>query len=146
MQDFQKKYPGSIKSAKVGFMAPEPEKSVNNPTYRQVCSGESGHVEVLYVELNDPCDQYYEPLVRFFFQFHDPTTKNQQGNDVGQQYGSVIFCDDEQQKEIATRVKNELQELVTSGKVTYVKKTVTTDIVPTSTFFPAHEEHQVCAK
>jgi peptide-methionine (S)-S-oxide reductase len=143
VKDFQKKFPNSIKTAKVGFMAPEPDNSYTNPTYQQVCTGKSGHVEVLYVELNDPADQYFESLVRFFFTFHDPTTKNQQGNDVGQQYASVIFCDDDEQSKIATKVKNELQQLVDNGKVSsYQRKTITTDIVPTSKFYEAHAEHQ----
>jgi peptide-methionine (S)-S-oxide reductase len=53
-------------------MAPDPTKSYENPTYRQVCTGASGHVEVLYIELNEPVKQYFEPLIKFFFQFHDP--------------------------------------------------------------------------
>jgi hypothetical protein len=68
----------------VGFMSPDPDAMVN-PSYRQVCSGSTGHVEVLYVELNKP-DEDFEHIIRFFFQFHDPITKNRQGNDAGTQY------------------------------------------------------------
>lgn len=77
VKDFQKKFPNSIKKAKVGFMSVDPENAIKNPNYRQVCSGTTGYVEVLYVELNDPASTF-EPLVRFFFQFHDPTTKDRQ--------------------------------------------------------------------
>ena len=76
VKDFQKKFPGSISKASVGFMSPDKD-AMENPSYRQVCSGTTGHVEVLYVELDDP-EKTFEPLVRFFFQFHDPTTKNKQ--------------------------------------------------------------------
>ena len=142
VKDFQKKYPGSIKKAKVGFMAIDPNNSISNPNYRQVCSGTTGYVEVLYVELNDP-ETTFEPLIKFFFQFHDPTTKDQQGNDVGTQYSSVIFCDDDAQTAIAEKVKNELQQLVNDGTIkSYINKQVTTQIVRTTPFVEAHEEHQ----
>lgn len=140
VKDFQKKFPGSIKKAQVGFMSPDPN-AIENPSYRQVCSGSTGHVEVLYVELNDPT-KTYEELIRFFFQFHDPTTLNRQGNDSGTQYASAIFCGDDKQKKIAQKVKGELQELVTAGKVRYAGKQVVTGIFNMNPFYPAHEEHQ----
>ena len=141
VKDFQKKFPGSIKNAKVGFMSPDP-KAMENPSYRQVCSGSTGHVEVLWVELSEASDKVYEELIRFFFQFHDPTTMNRQGNDAGTQYASVIFCADQKQKDIAERVKKELQELVTAGKVRYAEREVVTGIFDLNPFYPAHEEHQ----
>lgn len=108
----------------------------------QVCSGTTGHVEVLWVELNDPSTNF-EPLIRFFFQFHDPTTKDRQGNDAGSQYGSAIFCEDDAQKAIAQSVKQEVQQLLDSGKInSYAKKQVETLIVGMNPFYPAHEEHQ----
>ena len=121
-------------------MSPDKD-AMENPTYRQVCSGETGHVEVLWVELAEPAETF-EPLIRFFFQFHDPTTPNAQGNDVGTQYASAIFCDDEEQKRIAQKVKDELQVLVDSGKVKYRMNRVETGIFDTNPFYPAHEEHQ----
>jgi peptide-methionine (S)-S-oxide reductase len=143
VKDFQKKYPGSIKDAKVGFMATEPDNPVKNPNYEQVCSGNTGYVEVLYVELNEPASDYFEPLIRFFFQFHDPTTLNRQGNDRGKQYASVIFCDDEEQKKIARKVVDELQSLMDAKKINnYQLNKVETGIVETTPFVPAHEEHQ----
>ncbi|CAJ1950078.1 unnamed protein product [Cylindrotheca closterium] len=140
VKDFQKKHPGCIKDAKVGFMSPD-QDAMKNPSYRQVCSGSTGHVEVLNVELNDPA--LFEDLIRFFFTFHDPTTLNRQGNDAGTQYASVIFCSDEDQVKIATKVKEELQTLMDGGKVTsYSEKTIKTGIVSYTDFYPAHEEHQ----
>lgn len=108
---------------------------------QKVCSGTTGHIEVLFVELNDP-EHTYEPLIRFFFQFHDPTTFQRQGNDEGPQYSSAIFCADEGQKEIAEQVRKELQMLVTAGKVRYAEDTVRTGIFGLNPFYPAHEEHQ----
>lgn len=140
VKDFQKKFPNSVAKASVGFMSPDPN-AMENPSYRQVCSGSTGHVEVLYVELNE-ADKNFEELIKFFFQFHDPTTMNRQGNDVGTQYASVIFCDDDKQMEIATRVKNDLQKLVDEGKIQYAGKKVVTDIVKMNPYYPAHEEHQ----
>jgi peptide-methionine (S)-S-oxide reductase len=98
-------------------------------------------VEVLLVELNDP-ETSFEPLIRFFFQFHDPTTVDRQGNDSGSQYSSVIFCDDEEQKKLSNKVKNELQDLVTAGKVKYAGKKVVTGIVDSNPFYAADEDHQ----
>ena len=139
--DFQKKFPNSIRDCAVGFMNPDPN-GMKNPSYRQVCSGSTGHVEVLDVELNEPVEKNFEELIKFFFMFHDPTTKNRQGNDAGTQYGSVIFCGDDKQKVIASRVKDELQKAVDGQVVRYSLPTVETDIKEYTTFYPAHEEHQ----
>ena len=140
-KNFQEMFPNSIMNAKVGFMSPDPN-AMKNPTYRQVCSGSTGHVEVLDVELNDP-EKHFEELVKFFFQFHDPTTKNRQGNDTGTQYASCIFCSDEKQMNIAKKVINELQQHIDSGNVTsYSNLKVETYVAKTNTFYEAHEEHQ----
>ena len=140
--DFQKKFPGAIKSAKVGFMSPLSSPRIKNPNYRQVCSGQSGHVEVLNVELNDP-SKYFEELVRFFFTFHDPTLKDRQGNDVGFQYSSWIFCDGDEQFQIAKKVKEELQVALDRRVVTaFTNRKVETQITDLSSFTEAHAEHQ----
>jgi hypothetical protein len=79
--EFAEKYPGAILGTSVGFMSPD-KNAMKNPSYRQVCSGETGHVEVLHILYNaDKCS--YEEMVKFFYTFHDPTTKNRQGNDAG---------------------------------------------------------------
>lgn len=141
-KDFQKKFPNSIKTATVGFMSPLDGVRIQNPTYPQVCSGQSGHIEVLFVELNEP-DKHFEELIRFFFQFHDPTTKDRQGNDRGFQYASWIFCDDEPQALIAERVRGELQTLLDANALNvYDRKTVSTKISPMKEFTPAQAEHQ----
>ena len=141
-KDFQKLFPNSVKYAAVGFMSPD-KNAVKNPSYRQVCSGATGHVEVLNLELNDPTPELFEELIRFFFMFHDPTTKNRQGNDAGSQYASYIFTSDDKQAEIANRVKNELQKLIDDGKIPrYYEKNVETLIDEANEFYEAHAEHQ----
>lgn len=123
-------------------MNPEENPRIRHPSYQEVCSGRTGHVEVLYVELNDPA-AHFEELIRFFFMFHDPTTANRQGNDAGTQYASWIFCGDATQLEIATRVRDELQSMVDNGAVrAYDNKKVTTATGPIREFTPAHEAHQ----
>ena len=141
--DFVKKttVAGSIKSGAVGFMGPKSAKK--NPNYEEVCTGRTGHVEVYDCEFTGG-GLYYEAIVRFFFQFHDPTTMDKQGNDAGTQYASVIYCYDEQQMRIATKVKAEIQALLDSHSLTcYQNSIVTTDIrMVESDFFPALDTHQ----
>jgi peptide-methionine (S)-S-oxide reductase len=141
---FQERFPSSVQSATVGFMSPYDDGSgggvVSHPTYDDVCSGDSGHVEVVLVELSDP-RAHFEELVRFFFQFHDPTTKFQQGSDRGFQFSSWIFCQDQEQLEIARRVRLELQQLVNRGAVRYEKDRIATCISSMHEFTPASEEH-----
>ena len=141
-KNFQEMFPNSILSAKVGFMSPDPN-AMTNPSYRQVCSGSTGHVEVLNVELSDP-EKHFKELIKFFFQFHDPTTKNRQGNDAGTQYASCIFCSDDEQTRIANKVIADLQSHIDAGRVTssYAKKKVETFVTNATTFYEAQEEHQ----
>lgn len=139
---YPEKYPqrGKILSGHVGFMGPE--GAPENPTYREVCSGKTGHVEVYHFDFEGGND-YYEDLVRFFFQFHDPTTSNRQGNDKGTQYASVIYYYSEEQRVIAERIKEELQSHLDCGNLKcYQTKVVTTDIRPATVFYAAHDEHQ----
>ena len=84
------------------------------------------------------------PLFLFtIINYTDPTTKDRQGNDAGTQYASWIFCSDNEQIQIANKVKTELQQFVTAGKISsYSGKTVSTDIGPTYEFYPAQAEHQ----
>ena len=95
--------PGVL-STVVGFMGGH----TNNPSYEQVCRGDTGHAEVVTLEY-DPDIVSYEALVRKFFALHDPTQVNRQGPDVGEQYRSVIFYHDEADKEVAERIKEEVQ-------------------------------------
>ena len=122
-------------------MSPDPN-AAQNPSYRAVCSGSTGHVEVLNVELNDP-EKHFEELIKFFFMFHDPTTKDRQGNDAGTQYASAIFTNGVEQARIAEKVKAELQGLVDAKKVTrYANSQVETKLFAANPFYEAHAEHQ----
>jgi peptide methionine sulfoxide reductase msrA/msrB len=106
-----------------------------NPTYRDVCTDKTGHAESVEVTY-DPAQVSYEDLVRKFFDFHDPTQFNRQGPDVGTQYRSVIFYNDEGQKRTAEKVKAEYEK---SGAF---KKIIVTEIVPAGEFYKAEEYHQ----
>lgn len=106
-----------------------------DPTYRQVCTGITGHAEAVQIKYN-PSIVSYEELLNLFWRMHDPTTPNRQGPDVGAQYRSAIFYHSEAQRTAAERSKEEFDR---SG--VYMNK-ATTQIVPASTFYPAEEYHQ----
>lgn len=106
-----------------------------NPTYEDVCTGKTGHAEAVQVEY-DPSEVSYEELLDVFWSIHDPTTRNQQGVDVGSQYRSAIFYYTAEQKRIAEESKRRLQK---SGKF---DRPIVTEIVPASTFWRAEEYHQ----
>ena len=106
-----------------------------NPTYRQVCGGDTGHVEVVRITF-DPDQISYRELLDVFFSVHDPTTLNRQGNDVGEQYRSVIFYTDVEQQRIAEDVIAEM----TAAKV--YSEPIVTAIEPASTFYVAEGYHQ----
>jgi len=109
--------------------------NVENPTYRMVCTTETGHAEAVRITY-DPDKISYEKLVRVFFDLHNPTTPNRQGPDVGSQYRSVIFYQDEEQRQTAEKVKKELDQ---SNKY---RSPIVTGIVPADDFFEAEEYHQ----
>jgi peptide methionine sulfoxide reductase msrA/msrB len=109
--------------------------SYPNPTYREVCTGETGHAEAVQI-LFDANAVSYRQLLSLFWRMHDPTTPNRQGPDVGTQYRSVIFCHSEEQRIEAERSKDEFDR---SG---VFKEKSSTQIVPASTFYPAEEYHQ----
>ena len=139
--DFQKKCPGAIKYAKVGLMSPHGKPVIKNPTYKQVRTGQSGHVEVIYLELDDP-QKHFEELCRFFFTFHDPTLKNRQGNGPGFQYSSWMFCDDDEQFEIAKKVKEQLQGAIDLGTIkALAANRVEMQLCPLREFSEAHAEY-----
>ncbi|WP_099349171.1 peptide-methionine (S)-S-oxide reductase MsrA [Acetobacter aceti] len=105
-----------------------------NPTYKEVCSGLTGHAEVVEVTF-DPAVISYAQLLRIFFTLHDPTTLNRQGNDRGTQYRSVIFWTSEEQRETAEAVKQEIEQ---SG---LWDAPLVTQIEPLTKFWPAEAEH-----
>lgn len=108
---------------------------VENPTYKQVTTGTTGHAEVTQIQF-DPEQLSYEELLEVFFGTHNPTTLNRQGNDVGTQYRSIIFYHDEEQKEMAEKVKARIDG---SG---IWKDPIVTEIVPFTKFFKAEDYHQ----
>ena len=108
---------------------------VENPTYEQVCTGSTGHAEVCQIEY-DPEKISYEELLEVFFEIHDPTTLNRQGNDVGTQYRSVIFYHNEDQKKKAEKLKAELD-----AKGLW-KNPIITELLPLSKFYKAEDYHQ----
>jgi peptide-methionine (S)-S-oxide reductase len=108
---------------------------LENPTYRQVCSHRTGHAEVVEVTF-DPEHVTYEELLDVFWGKHNPTQRNRQGWDIGDQYRSVIFFHDDEQRAAAERSKAELEA---SGRY---RKRIVTAIEPAQTFYPAEERHQ----
>jgi peptide-methionine (S)-S-oxide reductase len=108
---------------------------VENPTYQQVCTGRTGHAEACQIQFN-PEQISFEELLEVFFNTHDPTTLNRQGNDVGTQYRSVIFYHDEEQRKTAERIKDDLDR---SGTW---KNPIVTEIVPFENFYKAEDYHQ----
>ncbi len=109
--------------------------TMENPTYRDVCTGRTGHAEVVEVEY-DPQQVGYEELLKVFWDNHDPTQLNRQGPDVGTQYRSAIFYHTEEQRAAAEASKERLEA---EGSF---RRPVVTEISPTSAFYPAEDYHQ----
>ncbi len=105
---------------------------LDNPDYHSVCSGRTGHIEVVKVEF-EPSIISYETVLEIFFATHDPTTRDRQGADVGTQYASVIFCQTAEQREIAERVIADVQQTLGRPVVTHV--------YDAQTFWPAEPVH-----
>ena len=108
---------------------------VPNPTYLDVCFGQTGHAEVVQVTF-DPTVVSYPELLEVFWRSHDPTTPNRQGNDTGPQYRSVVFYHTDRQKELAERYRRKIDE---AG---VFSKPVVTAVEPFTAFYPADEDHQ----
>ncbi len=109
--------------------------SVPDPTYQQVCSGATGHAEVVQLTF-DPRQVSFRELLEVFFTIHDPTTLNRQGADVGTQYRSAVFYHSPEQRETAHEVIRELEE------ARVWDAPVVTEVVPLDKFYPAEEYHQ----
>ncbi len=139
---FKKQFPG-IRNGLVGFMG----GTVKDPTYRQVCGGDTGHAEVYSFEY-DPKSISFPQLVEFFFRMHNSCTKNRQGNDQGTQYRSAIFYHSEEQKAVAeefirnvncganAEFKAKLEKAFGKGA------TIVTTVEPAGPFYPAQADHQ----
>jgi peptide-methionine (S)-S-oxide reductase len=109
--------------------------AVENPSYRAVCSGTTGHAEVVQIEF-DPAVVSYRQLLEVFFAIHDPTTLNRQGNDVGTQYRSAIFYHSAEQERIARELIGELE----AARV--FPDPIVTEVSPAAPFWPAEDYHQ----
>lgn len=119
-----------VASVQSGYMGGH----VEGPTYRAVCTGETGHAEVVQVKF-DPETLSFKKLLEVFWALHDPTTLNRQGNDVGTQYRSAIFYHSETQRSEAEASKAAFNESTFKGKIV-------TEIAEASTFYPAEDYHQ----
>lgn len=109
--------------------------TVKNPSYREVCTGKTGHAEVAQI-VYDPKTISFEEILEVFWKTHDPTTKDRQGNDIGTQYRSAIFCSTEDQKKIAEHFKKELDS---SGAW---PNPIVTEITLIEDFYPAEDYHK----
>jgi peptide-methionine (S)-S-oxide reductase len=106
---------------------------VKNPTYKQICQGDTGHAEVIRVDY-DPAEITFRDVIDLFWDAHDPTTLNRQGNDVGPQYRSIILVTTDEQKKISEESKVNAEKII--------GKPIVTEIVPLEIFYPAEDYHQ----
>ncbi|OJX47259.1 MAG: peptide-methionine (S)-S-oxide reductase [Chloroflexi bacterium 44-23] len=120
-----------VESVEVGYAGGKKE----SPSYEDVCSGTTGHAEVVKVAF-DPEEISLQRIFEVFFSMHDPTTMNRQGADIGSQYRSIILYANEAQKNLADEV---IRELGQSGQYS---KPIVTEVVPLQQFYPAEEYHQ----
>jgi peptide-methionine (S)-S-oxide reductase len=116
-----------VVSTSVGYMGGD----TNNPSYEQVCTGRTGHVEVVQVEY-DPARISYDELLDIFWQSHDPSQHNRQGPDVGSQYRSAVFTHDAAQEQVAEASRKKVES---AGKVA-------TEVTPATDYWPAEDYHQ----
>lgn len=120
-----------VESVKSGYAG----GNVKNPTYREICSGLTGHAEVVQISYN-PTQVSFEELLEIFWNTHDPTTLNKQGADEGTQYRSVIFYHNEEQRKLAEQYKIQLK----ASRI--FKNPIVTEISPLSEFYKAEDYHQ----
>ena len=128
VEELFRKLPGVIDTT-VGYTG----GTLANPRYEDVKNGRTGHAESLEI-LFDPQKISYDEILDYFFRLHDPTTLNQQGNDRGTQYRSIIFYHDEKQRQTAELAKTRAQAKW--------PRPIVTEIVPAAKFWPAEEAHQ----
>ncbi len=121
-----------VKSAISGYMGGH----VDNPAYREVCNGDTGHAEVVQVTF-DPSEIGYRDLLDVFFTVHDPTTVNRQGNDVGEQYRSVIYYASPEQEQEAE------ETIAALNAAKAFPEPIVTTVEPAAKFYPAEDYHQL---
>lgn len=142
VEEIYRTTPGVLKT-QVGYTGGH----VQNPSYQDVCTDETGHAEAVQVEFDSKIVSY-EKLLDLFWENHDPTTPNRQGFDVGSQYRSAIFYHSDAQKKAAEKSKKlrqaEFDKKSEGGLISNLvgKRTIVTQIVPAETFYPAEEYHQ----
>lgn len=124
---FFQKAPGVLKTS-VGYIGGKTE----NPTYKQVCNGDTGHAEAMEV-IYDPAKTNFETMAKLFFETHDPTQKGRQGPDIGDQYRSAVFYIGDEQKAITEKLVGELKAKGFD---------VVTEVVPATKYYPAEDYHQ----
>ncbi len=120
-----------VSKTEVGYMGGH----VKNPTYEQICRGDTGHAEIVRVEY-DPNVVTLDTILDYFWRLHDPTTLNRQGYDIGHQYRSVVFFHEDEQKELVEKSKDKFDA---SG---VFEKPAVTEIEPATTFYRGEEYHQ----
>ena len=120
-----------VASVESGYMG----GTLKDPTYEQVCAGDTGHAEVVHVVF-DPSVVSFKEILQVFFVIHDPTTRDRQGNDVGTQYRSAIFYHTPAQKAVAEQT---LGEIAQAG---LYRNAIVTEVAPVSTYYPAEDYHQ----
>lgn len=130
MEEILRKIPGIV-STEVGYTGGK----APNPSYKQVCTGLTGHAEAIEIVF-DPSLLSYDKLLDIFFRMHDPTTPNQQHNDIGTQYRSAIFYTSPEQKATAERV---IKELTAAGRF---RRPIVTEVTKAGEFYPAEDYHQ----
>ena len=121
-----------VRSTAVGYSGGTTE----NPTYEEVCDGDSGHAEVVQIEF-DPETVFYDALLDIFWKIHDPTTLNRQGPDFGTQYRSAIFFFTEEQESMAKSSRDAMD-----ASAQFYPDAIVTEVTPASTFYRAEEYHQ----
>jgi peptide-methionine (S)-S-oxide reductase len=130
MQDLIRRQPGVV-ATRVGYSG----GTLENATYRDVCTGATGHTEAIEIVF-DPQATSLRAILEFFFQIHDPTTRDRQGNDRGSQYRSAIFYADAEQKRVADETIADVEQ---SG---IWPGTIVTEVAPFTSFWEAEPEHQ----
>jgi peptide methionine sulfoxide reductase msrA/msrB len=130
MEEVLRKIPGVLETS-VGYTG----GTTKNPTYEQICTGRTGHAEALKIVF-DPAKITFEQVLSYFFRMHDPTTLNQQHNDIGTQYRSAIFYQSDEQKAAAEKVKAQFDK---SGRF---RRPIVTEITKASEYYPAEDYHQ----
>jgi methionine-S-sulfoxide reductase len=128
VEELVRKLPGVVDTT-VGYAGGK----LDNPQYEDVKTGRTGHAESLQIVF-DPARITFDEILDFFFRLHDPTTANRQGNDLGTQYRSSIFYHDEAQRDAAERAKQRAQPKW--------PRSIVTEVVPFTNFYPAEDSHQ----